>query len=414
MLTVMEIDSAKPRAKTWRLHDQRGLYLEVTPTGGRRWRFKYSFGGKEKRLSLGVYPDVPLKLARERRELLRQSVAAGVDPSVTRKQEKRDQIDGVKDSFEAIAREWFDRFSPNWDSRYAGLVIRRLEAEAFPWLGTRKITAIKPVELLTVLRRIEKRGALETAHRVMQYAGKVFRYAVATSRAERDITVDLRGALPPTKERHHATQTNPKSVAELLRAIEGYEGAFVTKCALRLSPMLFVRQGELRQAEWSEIDIENAEWRIPAARMKMRAPHIVPLSRQAIDVLRELQAVRRNGKYVFPGAAHIYRPMSSNTVNGALRRLGYTNEEMTAHGFRSMASTLLNEHGWNRDAIERQLAHADRDSIRATYNYAEYLPERRRMMQWWADYLDALRNGTPLKSIIEQQEQVHVPTMRLA
>ncbi len=255
------------------------------------------------------------------------------------------------------------------------------------------VAEVTAPELLSALHRVEKRGAIETAHRILQICSQVFRYAIATGRAERNVSVDLIGALAPVKKRHHASITDPVEVGKLLRIIDGYEGFFVTKCALQLAPLFFVRPGELRHAEWSEFDFEKAEWRIPAEKMKMREQHIVPLSTQAITILQELKALTGDGKYVFPSIRSSKRPMSENTVLGALRRLGYTADEMTGHGFRSLASTLLNENSWNRDAIERQLAHAERNNIRAAYNYAEYLPERRKMMQWWADYLDELKNA---------------------
>ncbi|MEB0165111.1 tyrosine-type recombinase/integrase, partial [Glaciimonas sp. CA11.2] len=286
--------------------------------------------------------------------------------------------------------EWFSKYAPNWVASHSDKIIRRLERDIFPWLGSRPISEISAPELLDVLRRIEKRGAIETAHRAHQNCGQIFRYAIATGRAERDPSGDLKGAIPPSKEKHHPSITEPKAVGELLRCIGGYTGSFVTKCALQLAPLLFVRPGELRKAEWSEINLDTAEWRIPAEKMKMRAVHIVPLSIQAVAILNEIMPLTGKGKYVFPGARTNGRPMSENTVNGALRRLGYGSDDMTGHGFRSMASTLLNEQGWNRDAIERQLAHAERDSIRAAYNYAEHLPERRKMMQAWADYMDGL------------------------
>jgi integrase len=268
----------------------------------------------------------------------------------------------------------------------------RLEQNIFPWIGRRPITEVTAPELLSALRRIEARGANETAHRILKICGQVFRYAIVTGRGERDLSGDLRGALSPVRKKHHASITDPTQVAKLLRAIDGYEGFFVTKCALKLAPLFFVRPGELRRAEWSEFDFEKVEWRIPAEKMKMRQLHIVPLSTQAIAILQELHALTGNGKYLFPGVRTLKRPMSENTVLGALRRLGYTTDEMTGHGFRSMASTLLNEQAWNRDAIERQLAHGERNNIRVAYNYAEYLPERRKMMQHWADYLDELTN----------------------
>ena len=396
-LTDTAVRSAKPRAKAFKLSDVGGLYLEVSPAGGKWWRWKYRFGGKEKRLSLGVYPDVPLKSARDKRDAARRQLAAGIDPGQARKAEKLAQAGA--ESFEAIAREWHAKFSPGWVASHGDRILRRLENDVFPWLRNRPVADIRAPELLAVLRRIESRGALETAHRAMQNCGQVFRYAVATGRADRDPTGDLRGALPPPKEKHHASIIDPKRIGELLRAIDSYEGFFATKCALRLAPLVFVRPGELRKSQWQEINLDNAEWRIPAARMKMREQHIVPLSRQAVEILRELEPLTNRGivakpnapRFVFPSARTRERSMSNNAVLAALRRMGYTKEEMTGHGFRSMASTLLHERGWNHQVIERQLAHAERNAVSAAYNFAEHLPERRKMMQAWADYLDALK-----------------------
>lgn len=391
MLTRLQIESVRPPTKTKRLFDGRGLYIEFAPSGGRWWRLKYRFAGKEKRISLGVYPDVGIKEARDKREAARKQIAAGIDPGRQRKAEERTLIEQTAHTFEAIAREWFAMVSPTWVASHSGKIIRRLEREVFPWIGGKPVKGVTAPDLLSVLRRIEARGFNETAHRTLQHAGCVFRYAIATGRAERDPSRDLTGALAPVVKNHFASLSDPASVGQLLRAIDAYPGEFVTACALRLSPLLFVRPGELRKAEWSEIDISNAEWRIPASKMKMRAIHIVPLSRQAIAIFDELRPVTGKRVLVFPGVVNHTRPMSDNTINLALRRLGYGNKEMTAHGFRSMASTLLNEQGWNRDAIERQLAHAERDAVRAAYNYAEHLPERRKMMQAWADYLDSLK-----------------------
>jgi len=390
-LSTAKIQNATAQKKTVRLFDGRGLYLEIAPTGSRWWRFKYRFAGKEKRISLGVYPDVGLKKARDRRDEMRKLVADGIDPIAARKQQKLMALDDAANTFEAIAREWFEKHSANWEASYSVKLLARLEANVFPWLGDRPIRDIKAPELLSVMRRVESRGVLETAHRLMNYCGNIYRYAVATGRAERDISSDLRGALPPSTPQHHASVTDPEGVAALLRAIDGYRGSNVTRYALQLAPLVFVRPGELRKAEWNEMDLEAGEWRIPAERMKMKAKHIVPLSSKAVAILRALQPLTGKGHYVFPGARSRERCMSENTVNGALRRLGWSGSEMTGHGFRSMASTLLNEQGWNRDAIERQLAHTERNSIRAAYNYAEHLPERRRMMQAWSDYLDTLK-----------------------
>ena len=397
-LTDVAVRNAKPGPKTIRLRDDRGLYLEISPRGGKWWRLRYMLKGKANMLSLGVYPDVSLKDARERRDEARKLIANGIDPSQARKDEKAEiAADAV--TFEKVAREWFQKFKENWSSGHAARTMRRFEMDVFPWIGTRPVRDILAPELLATIRRIESRGAIETAHRTLQNCGQVFRYAVASGYADRDISGDLRGAIPPTKEKHHASVTDPKDVAALLRTIESYAGSFVTMCALRLAPMTFVRPGELRHAEWGEIDLDKAEWRIPAEKMKMREQHIVPLSRQAVAILRELHPLTGAGRYLFPSVRTSARPMSENTINAALRRLGYSKEEMTGHGFRSMASTLLNEMGWNRDAIERQLAHAERNSIRAAYNFAEFLPERRKMMQGWADYLDKLKEGAKVLTL---------------
>jgi integrase len=391
-ITHVAIVNAKPREKPYRLFDGRGLYLEISPSGGRWWRFKYRFNGKEKRLSLGVYPDVSLKEARDHLEDVRRKLRAGIDPGEERKtQGMVFQAAPSGTTFETVAREWFTKHSPAWAPGHGDKIIRRLELNIFPWLGAKPIADIKPLELLGAVQRIEQRGANETAHRALQNCGRVFRYAVATGRAERDISRDLLGALAPVVERHHASIVEPKAVGALLRAIDGYEGSLIVRCALRLAPLVFVRPGELRMAEWDEFNLDEKEWRIPAARMKMRAPHFVPLSTQAVEILRELHPLTGDKRFVFPGERSRDRAMSNNTVNAALRRLGYSSEQMTGHGFRSMASTLLNEQGWHPDAIERQLAHQEQNEIRAAYNYAKHLPERRKMMQAWSDYLYRLR-----------------------
>ncbi len=394
-LTDIAVRKAAVRDKPYRLSDEKGLYLEIALSGSKYWRWKFRFAGKEKRLALGVYPEVSLAEARAARDGARKLLASGVDPSEARKAQKASRVELAENSFEAIAREWFAKYAPTWVDTHADKIIRRLERDIFPWVGSRPIDKVTAPILLVCLRRIEGRGAIETAHRALQNCGQVFRYAIATGRAERDPAADLRGALSPVVESHHASITDPKAIGALLRSIEGYEGSLVTKCALRLAALVFVRPGELRKAEWAELDLDKAEWRIPAARMKMREVHIVPLATQAVTTLRELHALTGHGRYVFPGARTNGRPMSENTVNAALRRLGYAKDEMTGHGFRSMASTILNEQGWSRDAIERQLAHGERNNVRAAYNFAEYLPERRRMMQAWADYLDALTAPNP-------------------
>lgn len=385
------IKAAKPGEKPKKLADEKGLFLLIKPGGAKLWRVKYRFAGREQLLSLGAYPEVSLKRARERRDDIRKQAAAGIDPSAARKAVKAAQAG--EGSFEALAREWYHQFAPGWAPEHAGRVLRRLEADLLPWLGKRPVKELEPPELLACLRRIQARGALETAHRALQTLSQAFRYAVATGRALRDPAADLRGALPPVKVKHFAAITDPKAIGALLRDLDGYEGSFVTRCALQLAPLLFVRPGELRQAEWAEFDLEAAEWRIPGHKMKMRHEHIVPLSRQAVAILHQLQPLTGRGRYLFPGLRTADRPMSENTINAALRRLGYEQSQMTGHGFRSMASTLLNEMGWHRDAIERQLAHAEKDGVRAAYNRAEHLPERRKMMQAWSDYLDGLKQS---------------------
>lgn len=394
-LTDSKVRTTKPTEKPQKLFDGGGLFLLVTPTGGRLWRFKYRFGGSERLLSIGTYPEASLAEARQRRDQASALLANGIDPSETKKAQKA-AGNQETESFEIIAREWYAKFSPSWATSYAKTTIRRLELFIFPWLGARPVKSITAPELLAALRRIEAKGALETAHRVKQVCGQVFRYAIATGRAERDPSGDLRGAIPPASGKHMATITDPKEIAGLLRSIDDYRGGIVTRCALQLAPLVFVRPGELRQAEWSEFNLETAEWRIPAEKMKAGTVHIVPLSRQAIDILRELHPLTGHGRYVFPSPRTDSRPMSSNAILSALRRMGYAKDEMSGHGFRSMASTLLNEQGWNRDAIERQLAHAENNRVRAAYNYAEFMPERKKMMQAWADYLEGIKSGAKI------------------
>ena len=391
MLTDTKLRSLKPRAKLYRVADAHGLCVEVDPCGSRRWRYRYRFAGKAKMMSLGVYPEVSLTAARTKRGAARESLTAGLDPSAQRKVAKLTAKVSSETAFESIAREWLARRDElSAATRNKNLWLLGL---AFPWIGARPISAITVPELLAVLRRVEARGKLETTQRLKQVCGQVFRYAVATGRAERDPTGDLRGALKTTKTRHHASITDPAKVGELMRAMDGFSGYYVTRSAMYLAPLVFVRPGELRKAEWAEFDLDKAEWRIPAERMKMRETHLVPLSAQAVAILRELRPLTGTGRYVFPSNRSVARPMSENTITAALRRLGYTGDEMTGHGFRSMASTLLHEQGWPSDVIERQLAHAERNKIKAAYNYAEYLPQRRKMMQAWADYLDMLKQG---------------------
>jgi integrase len=390
-LSDAAVRKAKPEAKPYKMADGGGMYLEVMPNGSKYWRMKYRHEGKEKRLAFGVYPDVPLTLARDRRDEARKLLAKDVDPGEHRKAVKAAKFERAGNSFEVIAREWFDKQSATWSENHGSRIIQRLERDIFPWIGARPIAEIAAQELLAVLRRIEARGAVETAHRAHQNCGQVFRYAIATGRADRDPSPDLKGALPPVKQTHHAAITDPKA---LLRAIDDYQGQFVTRCALRLAPLFFVRPGELRKAEWAEFDLDKAEWNIPAERMKMREPHLVPLAAQALETLRELHALTGDGRYVFPGARTNSRPMSDNAVLAALRRMGFAKDEMSGHGFRAMARTILDEVLQVRpDFIEHQLAHAVRDPNGRAYNRTAHLAERRKMMQQWADYLDKLKAG---------------------
>lgn len=390
-LTDTAIRAAKATDKAQKLFDGGGLFLFIAPKGGKLWRLKYRFGGAEKLLSLGAYPQIALKDARKLRDEAKELLAKGIDPGCTKKAAKEALHTAAANTFEMIAREWWHVKKSGWVTAHAEKILGRLENYIFPVVGKKAITDIKPPELLAALRIIEERGKGETARRALQNCSQIFRYAIATGRAERDPASDLRGALAPVISKNFATITDTRGVGALLRSLHGYEGYFPVCCALRMAPYVFVRPGELRQAEWAEFDLENAEWRIPAARMKMRELHIVPLARQVVAVLRELQPYTGHLRYLFPSVRTATRPISDVTLLAGLRRLGYTRDAMCVHGFRSMASTLLNELGYNRDWIERQLAHGERNDVRAAYNYAEYLPERRKMMQEWADYLDRLR-----------------------
>ncbi|MCL4780329.1 MAG: integrase arm-type DNA-binding domain-containing protein [Gammaproteobacteria bacterium] len=389
MLTDKAIRTAKATERPRKLFDERGLFLVISPSGGRWWRFKYQFQGREKLISLGTYPDTTLQTARKKRDEARRQVAEGIDPSAKRQAEKVAQ----GNTFEAIALEWLAGREKTLAPATIAQIRKRLSQWIFPKLGRSPMDEIKPDALLRELRKIEARGTHETAHRTRADCGRVFRYAVATSRASRDLTADLRGALTPVQTEHFAAITQPTKVGELLRAIDGYRGQPSTEIALKLAPYVFVRPGELRAAEWAEFDLdaEHPEWRIPAVRMKMDREHVVPLARQVKRLLLELKPLTGSGVLLFPTLRDHTRPMSDNTLNAALRRLGYQTDEMTAHGFRSMASTLLNEQGWHPDLIELQLAHKEKNLSRGAYNRAERLTERRKMMQAWADYLDGLK-----------------------
>ncbi len=391
-LTNAAIKSAKPGPKTKKMFDGGGLYLEVTPRGGTWWRLKYRYLGKDKRLSMGVYPDVTLKAARERRDEARKLLANGIDPSAHRKANKSAKLGRAANSFEVVATEWFDKQKPNWAPAHAARVLSRLERHVFPWIGGTAVADVSAPDLLGVIQRIEKRGNLETAHRALGNCSQVIRYAVATGRASRDPSGDLRGALPAVRAQHFATCTEPKEVAEVLRKLDAYPGTLVVHCALRLAPLVFVRPGELRRAEWKDIDLEAAEWRFRVT--KTETDHIVPLARQALAILREVEPLTGQGRYVFPSARGAGRPMSDAALTVALRNLGIPQEMQTIHGFRATARTLLDEElGFRPDFIEHQLAHAVRDPNGRAYNRTAHLPERKKMMQRWANYLDKLKKG---------------------
>lgn len=388
-LTDIQVKSAKPKDKRFVLRDERGLYLEVAPSGGKWWRLRYSFGGKENRLSLGTYPDVSSSEARQKRDATRKLIAQGINPSEKRKHEKARSAKEY--TFEFVAHEWAKRHVAIWSKEHAQLTLRRLELNIFPYIGAKPIDDITVSDLLECLRRIETRGALEVCHRVRSICSMVFRYAIVIGKGTVDPAETLKGAFALSRKTHYATITEPKRIGQLLRDIDNCKASQAVYCALRLAPFVFVRPGELRHAEWVEFDLENAEWRIPSEKIKTRKPHIVPLSKQAIAILKDLQALTGHGKYLFPSIRTDARLMSNNTLNVALRRIGYDSDEICSHGFREMASTLLNELGWSPDAIERQIAHSESNKVRAAYNHAEYLPERRKMMQAWSDYLDELR-----------------------
>lgn len=384
-LTDAAVRGAKPREKAYKMADGEGMYLHVAPNGAKYWRLKYRVEGKERVHAIGVYPALSLLAARKARDAIKDQLRAGLDPAHEKRRVKIETGLRRPNSFEAIAREWHEAKCQTWKSSYADGVIALLEREPFPPLGARPITEITAPELLAVLRKIEARGAFEMSKKSMQLAGQVFRFGVATGQAERDPTPDLKGALKTRKAKHMA-RISEADLPDLMRKIAAYDGEFQTRLALQFLALTFVRTGELRFAEWSEIDEAKAEWRIPAERMKMPSPHIVPLSTQALEVIRQLRELNGRWKWVFPSQSNTQKPISENTVLFALYRMGY-HSRMTGHGFRGLASTILNENGFEGDWIERQLAHTERNDVRAAYNHAQYLPERRRVMQWWRDYL---------------------------
>jgi integrase len=391
-LSDAAIKAAKPRARPYKLPDAGGLFVLIAPSGGKLWKLKYRYQGREKKLSYGAYPDVTLAGARAKRDADRKIIAAGGDPGFEKKRLAIAASVSAANTFAVVAREFIDkrereglRDATNRKSRW---LLSLLE----PKLGGRPIAEVEPYELLDVLRKVERAGHLESARRALSFASRVFRYAIATARANRDVAADLKGALTSPTVKHHAAIVDPEGVGGLLRALDGYKGQPTTRWALRLAPHVFQRPGELRQMEWAEVDLDAAVWRRSAAKMKMKKDHAVPLSTQALAILKEAHELTGGGRYVFPGLVTAKRPMSENTLNGALRRLGYSGDEMTSHGFRALASTLLNESGrWSPDAIERALAHGSDGDVRAIYSRGTFWDERTKMGQWWSDYLDVLR-----------------------
>lgn len=391
-LTDTATRNAKPAESPYSVADGAGLSLLVQPNGGKWWRFRYRFDGKAKMLSLGIYPDVSLKTARERRDAARKQLSEGIDPGEHRKAVKAEKLERAANSFEAVAREYVGIKAASWAPSYGERLLRRLARDVFPMIGEKPIADLKAVDLLAVLRKIEARGAIETAHRARGDSGQVLRFAIATGRAAHDIAADLVGALTPKQTKHFPSVTEPAKVAGLLRALDGYQGSFVVMGAMRLAPLLFVRPGELRHAEWKDIDLDTGEWRYHVT--KTKTDHIVPLATQAVAILRELHTLTGTGRYVFPGGRSNGRPMSDNAVLAAMRRSGIPADEMTGHGFRAMARTILDEVlGFRPDFIEHQLAHAVRDPNGRAYNRTAHLAERKKMMQAWADYLDKLKAG---------------------
>ena len=394
-LTDSFLRTLKPPAKPEKHSDTGGLFILATPNGGKWWRLKYRFGGKEKLLSMGTYPEVGLKAARDRRDDARALLAEGIDPGIERKMQKSASVERDANSFEVIAREWLAKNAPIWAESHTSNILRRMERDLFPWIGGKAIAEITAPELLAVLRRIEARGANETAHRAKENCGQIFRYAIATGRAERDPSQDLRGALAPAKTEHMAAVTEPAAVGAMLRMFDDYHGTLITRCALRLAPLVFVRPGELRHAEWKDVDLDAGEWSFTAS--KTKTPHVVPLSRQAVAILRDLHPLTGHARYVFPSPRTDDKPMSGNAILSAMRYMGIPKEDMTGHGFRAMARTLLHERlKFPAEVIEHQLAHKVADALGTAYNRTKFLDDRRAMMQAWSDYLDKLKAGAEI------------------
>jgi integrase len=406
-LTDLAIKKAVFKDGPYRLTDSKGLTLLIHPNGSKYWQFRYRFADKGKLLALGVYPEISLAEARIRCDKARKQLYDGIDPCAERKLQKLLRVQVAENNFQAVAVEWFAKQGRLWCEKHAKKTWWLLEKNLFPGLGSRPVSDIKPVELLAVLRRLEARGAYDTAKRAKQVAGQVFRYAIATGRADLDPTPALKGALATSAKQHFAAITEPKKVGPLLVVLDGYQGSPIVRAALQLAPLTFVRPGELRKALWIEIDFDNAEWRIPGPRMKTRQPHVVPLSRQALNTLKELELLTGHGEYLFPSPRSPKRPMSDNTVLAAMRRLGIAKEEMTGHGFRAMARTILDEVlNYRVDWIEHQLAHEVKDVNGRAYNRTAHLDGRKKMMQGWADYLDMLRSQASGSNVIPIQPHV--------
>ena len=413
-LSDTQIKAAKPGNKDIKLFDGGGLFLLIPSQkydqngkpllSSKLWRFKYRFGGREKLLTFGSYPQISLADARQRREDAKKLLANGVDPSDIKKAQKAATIEAATNTFEVFARQWHENSKPGWSDNHADRLLKRLEQDVFPFIGNRPVSEIKTPEIVGVLKRIASR-TLETAHRIKTAFYQIFHYAKLNGKIEYNPAADLRKVLPTVKHVHMAAPTDPKEVIPLLRAIDAFDGSFIVKCALRIAPLVFVRPGELRKAEWSEIDLDSATWNIPEAKMKMNQPHIVPLSRQVVEILKELQSLTGHGRYIFPCRRSPLTCMSENTINASLRRMGFEKTEITGHGFRATARTMLHEIlQFTPDAIEAQLAHAVPDRLGRAYNRTSHLAERRKMMQTWADYLDGLKNGTKVIPIRRQTE----------